>query len=108
VEDDVSECVVCGKTIAEERPACRECSLEYPDALIKACFDPFTYVLQIRSGQIIAFESASINGDWVHLTRPGHTSFDFARPYDLKFPCPRGIDVRLSEIVWVADAPNGS
>ena len=84
----------------------------YPPSLAKACYDPFEYVLVLRSGTLLHFESASPRGQWVHIEfggyapprildaarmdRAGHFSFD------------RGMDVRVADIVWCADAPNGS
>lgn len=83
--------------------------LEYPDSLTlprslaKACQDDnFEYALQLRTGQVIRFTGASISGEFAHLTAYGG---NFP---ELPYPCPRGIDVRISDIVWCADAPTGS
>lgn len=78
-------------------------------ALAKACFDsPFDYALRLRTGEVIAFSGASVvNREWVHLE---------AKPPDeqpegghrIAYPAARGVDVRMADIVWVMDAPNGS
>lgn len=76
-------------------------------ALAKAIHDPFDYALRLRTGEIVAFEFAEIiDKDWVRLTLKPHNN----QPPKtrLPFPAPRGIDVRLSDIVWVMDAPEGS
>jgi len=85
----------------------------WPTALRKAVWDPFDYACCLRSGLVIFFESASSHkGGWVHLagikgqSGPGvkvATSWTSDA-----FTFERGIDVRLTDIVWVADAPYGS
>lgn len=95
---------------------CDVCADRYPDALLKALNDPFDYALKLRTGDVIRFCEAKINGDWVHLyahckVAPyGHCQ----GPVEIS-PVPigewnadRGIDVRFSDIVWVVDAPRGS
>lgn len=79
---------------------------ELPNALTKACSDPFDYVIGLRDGNIIRFEAAEVqqNRKWVKLT--GITEVKMPEGWDCQFP--RGIDVRISDIVWVADAPAGS
>jgi len=74
-------------------------------ALAKACQDPFDYALRLRTGEVVLFTEAwLLNKEWVRLevkpTQPPRQS--------LPYPAPRGIDVRLSDIVWVMDAPEGS
>lgn len=78
-----------------------------PPSLLKACFDrPFDYALGLRNGLIIRFGGATINGEWISL--------DDIKGYSNKeelvvgYPMDRGMDVRLSEIIWCADAPEGS
>lgn len=84
-------------------------------ALAKACMDaPFDYALRLKSGEVIDFSGATIVGpDWIHL---------YVKPADeqrvnqipgvpakgLIHLAERGMDVRISEIVWVMDAPMGS
>jgi len=69
--------------------------------------DPFDYAVGLRSGEVLFVHEATIVGrGWVHLTVSGwHTDADKGF-HDL--PLERGIDVRASEIAWVADAPFGS
>ncbi len=76
-------------------------------ALAKAIHDPFDYALKLRAGEVITFEFAEIiDRDWVRL----HLKKQDEQPNKnrLPFPAPRGMDVRLSDIVWVMDAPEGS
>lgn len=77
-------------------------------ALSKACMDdPFDYALKLRTGEVIAFSGASVlNAEWVHLSVK-HRS-EQPDENGLPYPAERGMDVRLSDIVWVMDAPNGS
>jgi hypothetical protein len=76
-------------------------------ALAKSCMDPFDYACRLRTGEVVFFEGATIvNKEWITLTlkpQESQPKFDC-----LKYPGPRGIDVRISDIVWVMDAPNGS
>lgn len=76
-------------------------------ALAKACFDDFDYAMKLRTGEVIYFSTANvINKEWVHL---------HLKPMDeqpkanrIAYPAERGVDVRMSDIVWVMDAPLGS
>lgn len=77
------------------------------DVLVKALCDPFDYVVRLRSGELIRFVEAEQHGDWLVLHTAGGYGHDDFSP-TLPFPCPRGLQVRISEIVWVADAPEGS
>jgi hypothetical protein len=73
-------------------------------ALAKACFDPFDYALKLRTGEVIRFESASlINSEWIHISIGDLPQID-----SLPYKAERGIDIQISEIVWVMDAPMGS
>ena len=74
-------------------------------ALAKAMMDPFDYSLKLTTGEVIRFEEANMtHPEWLHLSGAredsgiGDDGERFAR----------GIDVRLSQIVWVKDAPYGS
>jgi hypothetical protein len=112
-----SHCEVCNEDLVPGKdparhwlPLCTDCKARYPDALIKATCDIFNFAMRLTTGELIRFQEAIINGDWVHLTgseyHPGvHDESVFP---ELPHPCPRGIDVRISQIVWVADAPEGS
>lgn len=80
-----------------------------PDALAKACVDSFEYMLGLRTGQVIQFGSAEVSQDhkWVHLA-PSDFERDDPFMTGIEAPFERGIDVRVEDIVWVADAPYGS
>ena len=96
--------------------------LTYPPALQKACEDPFDYALATKSGDLFYFvEAAVVDENWVHLkgirSRENNYGLEgdpwgsivagFSR--DSRLPCfDRGLDLAVSEIVWVADAPHGS
>jgi len=75
-----------------------------PEAQLKAMMDVFQYALMLRDGTIIEFECAQYPSDdgWVHLDGPKIVN----RGYNASLE--RGIDLRISDIVWVADAPHGS
>jgi len=71
--------------------------LNWPHALIKATQDPYEYILKLKDGSQIAFVSAQYISD------------DFVKLLSVKLEAlklSRGLEVRVSEIVWVADAPN--
>lgn len=87
----------------------------WPRALAKATVDHFTYAAGIRGVGIFYFNSASELGnngvEWVSLDRdegqypPPHF---IDAPVSPLPPCPRGLQVRLEDILWVTDAPFGS
>ena len=76
-------------------------------ALAKACQDPFDYAMKLRTGEVIDFSFAKVlNKEWVHLEiKPMDEQPEANR---IAYPADRGVDVRLSDIVWVMDAPRGS
>jgi hypothetical protein len=91
----------------------------YPPALLKAANDPFVYAERLRSGETMLFNYVCLFGDWVILMPGSERGFgaDFSRYNSgedgpigrpLPFLCPRGVEVHLRDIVWVADAPYGS
>lgn len=85
----------------------------YPDlpaALGKAIDDPFDYALGLRTGQIVFFTSASLskNRQWVHLDLDNSFVHRDQEKGEIELPFERGLDVRVADIVWVADAPYGS
>lgn len=82
-------------------------------ALWKATVDCFTYCARLRSGELVFFASAEYDGgEWISLElHPETISGDSPTtgyPHGLPVLAERGISVRLSDIVWVADAPHGS
>ncbi|MBY0506447.1 MAG: hypothetical protein K2X03_21190 [Bryobacteraceae bacterium] len=102
-------CVACGIELKTATPeACERCSNIYPPSLLKACMDQFDYVCKLTTGDVIYFTHAKIHGD--HCTLDGlaaAANFSHAKS-NLPHMFPRGLDVRISEIVWCADAPAGS
>jgi len=112
-ESTATRCAACGKVgewTYETAYACPDCARKYPRSLLKAVSDPFDYALKLRTGEIIRFTQASISGDYATLYGD---SLSYERPLDnednnLPYPFPRGLDVRVSDIVWCADAPAGS
>jgi hypothetical protein len=73
--------------------------------LIKSIYDNFDYALKLRTGEVIRYTEASIiSNDWLHLegARLDGGLEDENPHFD------RGIDVRISDIVWAKDAPYGS
>ena len=103
-------CVACGDGIYAEHEewewVCGTCRAKYPASLIKSCGDMFDYALGLRTGEVIRYQEARIQGEWVHLR--GSEKQGNAPVEGLQFPCCRGVDVRLADIVWCADAPEGS
>ena len=84
----------------------------YPMTLRKACGDEFWYAACIEGFGVISFQSADpIDPDWVLL-------HEVAMERDIKTKEPstggsamnfdRGLEVRVSSIIWLADAPWGS
>ena len=114
---DEGLCPICGDKAPDAPRAgreiddmyCRACSNRYPSVLLKAMVDTFDYAVGLRNGAVILFASAFISGDWVVLhTDGGPSADDDFRPYGYKYQCPRGVEIRVSDIAWLADAPGGS
>jgi len=75
----------------------------WPDTLIKAEVDPFFYLAFVQNLGLVYFTSADYERPgWVHLNLDGQDRNKLVAPF-----C-RGVDVRLEDIRWVADAPLGS
>jgi hypothetical protein len=77
-------------------------------ALEKACLDDcFDYALKLRTGEVIRFTGAKvISPGWIHLeVMPKQCQ---PAKNGLPFMADRGVDVRIADIVWVMDAPEGS
>lgn len=105
-------CLGCGEWVSGETNPdwiCRSCERRYPPSLLKAVSDPFDYVLRLRTGELIYFETAAILGEWVTLTlKENSRTMEPSTMGKDCLPCPRGLDVRVRDIVWCADAPMGS
>jgi hypothetical protein len=89
-------------------PICPSCMLLFPPAILKAMEDPFYYAVGLRNGMVIYFECVEdVYGEWLILRLLEGDIEGRTNPPELP-PCPRGLEVRLSDIVWAADAPFGS
>lgn len=85
---------------------CGSCRADIPESLLKACVDnPFDYVLGLKDGTVIRFSGADIKGNWVTIERGEWGKSDALL---FGYPMERGVDIRLDQIVWCADAPEGS
>lgn len=72
-------------------------ALNWPPALIKALDDPFEYQLTLTNGETFTFEQAEyVNSDFIRI-----------RWYNQGIKYPRGIEIRVSQIATIVDAPNG-
>jgi hypothetical protein len=89
----------------------------YPYALRKACEDTFCYALGLSTGTVVFFGSAHpLSAEWVCLNEveevipPVYQRMYFSsgdhRDHTATFD--RGMEIQVSMIVWVADAPFGS
>jgi hypothetical protein len=114
-EPVIETCRACGDQFlpreGDKSMFCRRCRRKYPDSLLKALPDnPFEYAIKLRTGEVWFFTGAEIQGDYVHLEfedpQFGQGRRLWETPRDIPF-C-RGVDVRISDIVWCADAPDGS
>ena len=85
---------------------CVLCTSTLPHSLIKATYDSFDYAMKLRTGEVIRFREAKIHGAFVTLNIDQNGGTDKRHYNDFSFE--RGLDVRLSDIVWCADAPDGS
>ena len=95
--------------IDEGPPLFEDPTGEIPPALAKAFDDqPWEYAMGLRDGQVIYFQGAELlkGGKWIHL--PGPDDKYTLTVTGVDYSLDRGIDVRISDIAWVADAPNGS
>lgn len=85
---------------------CGQCAPLYPGSLLKAVDDSYAYALQLRTGSVICFERCVIHGEWVWLSTESTANWTELPGKDWWTVMGRGIDVRLSDIVWCADAPS--
>lgn len=84
----------------EERRIYQRLGVSYmPEYILKANLDEYAYVLGLKNGDAIQFSSLEFIGpDWVRLT--GHKLKVKSLP-EGRFD--RGLEVRYSEILWIAD-----
>lgn len=77
--------------------------------LAKACADPFVYAIGLKNGHVIMFHAACVHPgtDWLTLEILNEDQQE-DNEKRLGHKCPRGLSVRISEIAWCADAPDGS
>lgn len=111
-EADCTDCAGCRAPIRQSgdlpEEFCPSCAGRLPPALRKACCDPFDYACGLRTGEVVRFNQAEVHGEWVTLRGMPDSKGAYEAIDGMPYPCPRGVDVRLADIVWVADAPNGS
>lgn len=92
-------CVVTDKMIAT-----------WPAALIKAVNDNWGFRMKLRTGEVFKFGSAEpINDEWVHIPIKPDFARDHMRHLSQVFGevHERGIDIRVSDIVWIVDSEDG-
>ena len=111
---DELRCVFCDTPLElddlEASKVCKICISKLPASLIKANFDaPFKYAMKLRDGSLVHFSAATIIGDWVHIVGTEENVQEIVfEPSDVPLTRPRGMDVRIADIMWCADAPRGS
>jgi hypothetical protein len=100
---DALRCVAC-KQLREPGLAgyaCVKCQRKYPPSLLKAIGDSYDYALRLRTGEVIYFQQATVEGEFITLSGTGKDPFQQAD--ELRYSFERGLDVRLDDIVWCAD-----
>lgn len=81
----------------------------WPPALAKASCDPFFYAAFVEDLGVVIFTDAEhVSPGWVRLMPAEPDHYDSSDIERLPFAFDRGVEVRLSSIKWVADAPWGS
>jgi hypothetical protein len=96
-----SQDALASQAVEEQRLA----NAGWPAALVKAWVDEFNYAAKVDGLGVIRFSSAvDLGNGWVRL----HVGDLASENTGLAFPFPRGVDVRVKDIRWVADAPEGS
>jgi hypothetical protein len=101
----VEKCVACNNGETDLMDGiCGTCRTKYPVSLLKALGVPsLYYAVGLRTGEIIRFSDASIHGEFAHVTGVEYGDGETISP---RF-CDRGIDIRIADIVWCADVPEG-
>lgn len=111
------KCVACGDEMmgfydgdapswAVLAEVCAACARHIPESLLKATHDEFDYAIGLRTGDVFRFRRATLAGDFVHLDDV--VEWDYIDSADSAYTLDRGVDIRLSDVVWCADAPRGS
>lgn len=77
-------------------------------ALVKSCLhDNRDYTLKLRSGEVVRYGGAKWHGNgWLTLLDVVIQD-EMTEHKQLPFLVKNGVDVRLEEILWVMDEPNG-
>lgn len=93
----------------ESRRADEERFLEtiWPPSLVKAVGDNWDYAMGLMDGSTLLFSQVSphASGEWLHLDDPRPQTGPLA---SLTISWERGMDIRLTQVAWVSDAPFGS
>lgn len=89
-----------------EMVATEPVSESVPPAISKATEDVFDYAVGLRDGTVIRFQRAVVHGPWVALYFVEFLRGPCQPPAFFTFE--RGLEIRLSDIVWATDAPIGS
>lgn len=77
-----------------ERTSTELLAAGWPSALIKALFDEFGYRCRLRTGETVDFHSAEkLSAGWARLNGAKGTGAVLTR----------GLEVRVADIVWIAD-----
>lgn len=85
-----------------------------PSDLQKACEDYFEYAIGLKDGTVFYFAQADRQGGWLLLSEVrGHSARALQYPSEWRQECDffnfdRGVQVRIADIAWIADAPFGS
>jgi hypothetical protein len=99
-ESDSSEARAKRRRFEKEKKEMKEG--RWPPSLVKACVDNFFYACQLNTGAVVEFSSGTVlNRDWVLFS-----GFDGVSVggFDVPPPFPRGMDVRIADVVWYQDA----
>ena len=98
-------CIACGKLHDRDSDrdsdeasncACRECQRKYPPSLFWAAIQVVHAAPRLRTGEVIHFSQAHIQGDFITLR--------YIRVQnDPHVDMPHDLDVRRDDIVWCAD-----
>jgi hypothetical protein len=108
-------CSICNTPINNDDAVaqCARCRRRLLPSLAKACEDDsFDYALKLRTGEVFYFGGAAYGGgDFITIKGITNTHGDLpGRRYpNGETSCaphfPRGLDIRVDDIVWCSDAP---